>query len=396
MTRTVERRVGAGDDVRAWRRAVMVIFGLTGISFASYLGRLPQIRDDLGTSVLGISLLTFAVAIGSVCGLVGSGALVSRFGARRVMTVSLPVLGVTMIAAAAGAQAGVYLLALAPLVLVGFSHGMTDVSMNLSGAENERAAGRPVMPLFHAAYSLGTVIGAAVAAAAQALHVPVLLHVSVMNAVLLVAGYFAVRKVPFTAPDAGDLDPVSPAQRRAVWREPRTLLIGLMVLGMALTEGSANDWLALGMVDGHGVSKTAGTVTFAVFVTFMTVGRLAGTALLARFGRVAVLWLCGVLAFAGLALVIFGPTWAAIAGAAVWGFGASLGFPVGMSAAADDPRLAAARVSVVATIGYLAFLGGPPILGALGQYVGLLHALILVLVVIAGTVVLVPVAREPR
>ncbi|ADG79653.1 Major facilitator superfamily MFS_1 OS=Tsukamurella paurometabola (strain ATCC 8368 / DSM /CCUG 35730 / CIP 100753 / JCM 10117 / KCTC 9821 / NBRC 16120/ NCIMB 702349 / NCTC 13040) OX=521096 GN=Tpau_3060 PE=4 SV=1 [Tsukamurella paurometabola] len=391
-----ERKAQAAPgSVLAWRNGVFVIFALSGLTFASYLGRLPQVRDDLGATTLQVSLLTFGLAVGSVVGLLGSGALAARFGARRVMAVTVPALGVTMIAAAAGAQSGVYLLTLLPLVLVGLSHGVTDVCMNLSGAENERALGRTVMPAFHAAFSLGTVAGALTAAAAQAAHVPLLAHLLVVNAVLLIAGWFALRQVPYEAHDAADHAPVSRRERLAVWREPRTLVIGLMVLGMALTEGSANDWLALAMVDDHGTSKTVGTLTFAVFVTFMTIGRFAGTKVLDRFGRVPTLRACGVLAFAGLSLVIFGPTWAAYVGVALWGLGASLGFPVGMSAAADDPRMAAARVSVVSTIGYLSFLAGPPIIGALGSRITLLSALIVVLGAVAVAIVVAPAAREP-
>jgi MFS family permease len=84
----------------------------------------------------------------------------------------------------------------------------------------------------------------------------------------------------------------------------------------------------------------------------------------------------GVVALAGLALVVFGGSLAvAMVGAALWGLGISLGFPVGMSAAGDDPRRAAGRVSVVATIGYVAFLAGPPLIGFLGEEVGTLRAL---------------------
>ena len=53
----------------------------------------------------------------------------------------------------------------------------------------------------------------------------------------------------------------------------------------------------------------------------------------------------------------------------------ALGFPVGMSAAADDPAPAVARVSVVASIGYAAFLAGPPVIGLLGNYIGVRYAL---------------------
>jgi cyanate permease len=82
-------------------------------------------------------------------------------------------------------------------------------------------------------------------------------------------------------------------------------------------------------------------------------------------------------------------------GIVVWGLGASLGFPVGMSAAADDPARAAARVSVVATIGYAAFLGGPPLLGFVGDHVGTLQALLVVAVLLVPSLFAVRAAREP-
>jgi len=127
----------------------------------------------------------------------------------------------------------------------------------------------------------------------------------------------------------------------------------------------------------------------------MTVGRLAGVGLLDRWGRVPVLRGSAVLAAIGLAMVIFVPTlWISIVGVVFWGLGASLGFPVGMSAAADDPKTAAARVSAVATIGYFAFLVGPPVIGFLADHVGLLHALTVVLVLVAVAGAASGAARE--
>ena len=182
----------------------------------------------------------------------------------------------------------------------------------------------------------------------------------------------------------------------AIWLEPRTLLIGLIVLGMAFAEGSANDWLALAMVDERNASYATGALLFGAFTTAMTVGRLAGGPILDRFGRVPVLRASAALATVGLVIVIFvDQPVLMVAGIVLWGLGASLGFPVGMSAAADDPAKAAARVSAVATIGYLAFLAGPPLIGVLGDSIGLLRALlvVLVLIVVAGLVSFA--AREP-
>ena len=121
------------------------------------------------------------------------------------------------------------------------------------------------------------------------------------------------------------------------WLEPRTLLIGVVVFAAAFTEGTANDWIGVALSDGYGLPRWAGVLGFAVFLTAMTAGRLLGTRVLDRRGRVPVLRVLFVAAVVGCLLVVFGGPALAFVGAAVWGVGASLGFPVGMSAAADEP-----------------------------------------------------------
>lgn len=188
-----------------------------------------------------------------------------------------------------------------------------------------------------------------------------------------------------------------PTSAARAWLEPRTLLIGVMVLALAMTEGTANDWLAVALVDGHDVSHATGVAGFAVFVLAMTAGRIAGTGLIDRFGRVVVLWGTMVLAAAGVLLIVLADQPVlVVAGIVLWGIGASLGFPVGMSAAADDPVRAASRVSVVSTIGYAAFLAGPPFLGFVGDQVGTLKALLVVAVLLMPAALVVPSAREQR
>jgi fucose permease len=160
-----------------------------------------------------------------------------------------------------------------------------------------------------------------------------------------------------------------------------------MVLGMAMAEGSANDWLAIGLVDGYKVDYAVGALGFGVFVTAMTAARMIGPQLLERYGRVPVLRVCAVLAMAGILCFVAGARLldgagtgvalvVAAIGAFAWGCGSALGFPVGMSAAADDPSRSAARVSVVASLGYVAFLAGPPFLGLLGDRFGVVNSLL--------------------
>jgi len=392
-------------QVTAWRNAVFVIFGLCGIGMASWVARLPAVRDALHASTEQMGWLIFGIAAGSIIGLVASSHIVARFGARTtiVWCLILGPLGLTV--AALGATVGPsFGLIFASLVLFGGAFGMCDVAMNVSGAANERALSRAIMPLFHAAFSGGTIIGAALGALAESLRLPIVVHIGIICALMVFGAVLAVRSfqsehiIGETAEVVPDDDfSKSWRGRLSIWRDPRTLLIGLVILGMAFSEGSANDWLTLAMVDGHGVSNANGAVIFGVFVTAMTVGRIGGVFVLDRFGRVPVLRTCAALAAGGLLVVIFVPiVWVAVLGVIAWGLGSSLGFPVGMSAAADDPKTAAARVSAVATIGYFAFLVGPPTIGFLGEHFGLLHALLVVLVLVAVAGIVSGAARKPE
>jgi cyanate permease len=279
---------------------------------------------------------------------------------------------------------------------MGVGTGSWDVSMNLEGAEVERELGRAVMPHFHAAFSLGTVGGALIGATTAAVDVGTPGHVLPVAVAAWAVTLLACRSFLPTAPraEAGDRVRTNPF---AAWREPRTLLVGLLVLSFGFTEGSANDWLALTFVDGYGTTNSGGVLGFAVFVSAMTLGRVLGVRLLDRLGRVVALRLTAALSVAGLLLVVIGGSVpVAMVGAALWGIGASLGFPVGMSAAADDPAHAAARVSVVSSIGYVAFLGGPPLIGFLADHVGVRQALWVVLAVLVLAVFVSSAARELR
>jgi fucose permease len=271
--------------------------------------------------------------------------------------------------------------------------------MNVEGADVERRLARDLMPRFHAGFSVGTVLGALVGAGAAATGVPVEAQLVVTGVVVGGCVAVCVRAfLPVVTHSAGP--PALPASR--AWREPRTLLIGVLVLCFAFIEGTANDWLAVALVDGHGTSEAVGALGFAAFVTAMTISRASAGALLTRYGRPMVLRATAATGVAGLLLVVFGESLPLVlAGALLWGAGASLGFPVGMSAAADDPHGAAVRVSVVSSIGYTAFLAGPPLIGLLAEpeRLGILPALLVTMVallvggVVAGQAA--PLAGSP-
>jgi len=392
-------------QIVAWRNAMFVVFSLCGLALASWVSRLPAVRDELGASTLDMGVLIFGLSFGSILGLLGSSHIIARIGARTTLRWGFTIAPIGLaIAGVAATVSPNFVVIFIGLAVFGASFSMSDVAMNVSGAANERALGRAIMPIYHAFFSFGTIAGAALGALAEVLDVPIALHIGFVALVIVVLGQLSIRflqdenfVVDGDEPVADDDHSKSWRGRLSIWRDPRTLLIGVIVLGMAFAEGSANDWLTLAMVDGHDVSGTVGALMFGVFVTAMTVGRLSGVFLLDRFGRVPVLRGSAVLAMIGLLIVIFGPSAEiAVVGIVLWGLGSSLGFPVGMSAAADDPKTAAARVSAVATIGYCAFLVGPPVIGVLGEHFGILNALLVVLVLVIAAGIASSAAREPK
>ncbi|CAN5511465.1 MFS transporter [soil metagenome] len=384
-----------------WRNAIFVVFALNGFGAAAWISRIPSVRDHLHISVTGVGVLILGVSVGAIVGMVLSSHVVHWLGGRRTILFFLAGCGVSLMIIGLGATVlSSFAVAFLGYALYGLTSGICDVAMNVSGAGAERANGRNIMPWFHAMWSFGTVVGAGLGSLAAFSGLDPAIHLGIVGVLQIVVAITVVRWIPpgdTLADEAGGGSEPTFRERMSIWVNPRTLLIGLLVLGMAFTEGSANDWLAIGFIDDRGFDNGQGALVFGVFTVAMTVGRLAGVPLLDRFGRIKVLRTASLAAAAGIAVVILVPIIPiAIAGVVLWGLGASLGFPVGMSAAADNPRTAAASVSAVATIGYAAFLIGPPLIGFVGDHIGVLNALWIVLGLIVVATLCIPAAREPQ
>ncbi|KZE89682.1 MFS transporter [Microbacterium sp. TNHR37B] len=375
-----------------WRTAIFTIFFVTGIGFASWASRLPAVKVALGIDDPGVGALLFVMGATSLVGLSLANIIVARWGARRGMVATISFFAFGLLLAGIGVEvAHSYALTAVGLGFLGLGLSSTDVMMNVEAAAVEQRFGRTLMPLFHAFFSLGTVAGAGIGVGMAAGGVGVGWHLGAIAGVAIVAGLVSLFYVPRHDAPAADGEALSRRERfaalLAVWRDPRTYAIGIIMLGMAFAEGSASDWLTIAVVDGHGEKQEVGAIALTVFSIAMTVFRVLGGPLVDRIGRVWTLRVLAVAAAGGLVLFIVAPTFPiALVGVALWGAGASLGFPLGMSAAADDPQKAAASVSAAATIGYLAFLCGPPVLGWISHQIGILSTLWIIvgLIVMSG------------
>lgn len=393
-TPTVTRREPLAPALLTARNAVALSFALNGLVFASLVSRLPDLRERLELSNGGLGTLLLAISCGSLLALPSTGRVIERIGAGATVRAGVLADTVGLSTAAVGAVLGSVPLAALGLFVHGVGIGVWDVAMNVEAAEVERRMRRTVMPRFHAGWSAGSLAGAGLGVVVIALGTPLLAHLLL---VALVVGVVAVVSTCGFLPAEPDHADERASRGPSAWRDPRTLAIGLMVLCFAMVEGTANDWLALGLIDGYGVAHWVGVAGFATFVVAMTSGRLYGPVLLDRFGRPAVLWGSASLAALGAVLTVQGQVLPLVAlGIVLWGLGAALGFPVGMSAAADGGPRAAARVSVVSTIGYGAFLAGPPLLGHLGDRIGTLEVLLAVTALMLPASLSVLATRQPR
>ncbi|MFJ3395205.1 MFS transporter [Leifsonia aquatica] len=385
-----------------WRNAITAAFGLGGVTIATWGPRLPELMRELNIDTPTVGILIACSTVGSIAGLGISTPLLGRLGGRwAVSTALLTIAGSLVLMGGALLAQSVPLVALG-FVTVGLGIGTLDVLINVEGAAIEQAAAKTLMPLMHAAWSVGAAVGSGIGAACAALGIAPSAQFMALGVVVVVVTLAMARAIPTAAPEAvADDAPRPPVAARVRqwlrgWMDVRLLVIGVVMLGVELGEGSANTWLTLSVKDDHGQTAAIAALFFTIFAASEAATRIFGGPVVDRLGRVATIRWTTALGIAGLLLFILGgELWMVLVGVVLWAVGVSMGFPLGMSAAAEGGGNAAARVSVVASIGYIANLAGPPVLGLVAHSTGLLGALWLVVALMAAAFVSAPALR-PR
>lgn len=388
-------RIKASPSLKAAAAATFIVFGINGLVFASWAARIPAVTETLNLTSGQMGTLLLCTAVGSLLALPTAGLVVGRLGTANTVRAAGVLVALAGVGIALSLSAESVPGTAVCLFLFGIGIGLWDVSQNIEGADVEHKMRRTIMPQFHAAFSGGAFVGALIGAGLSTLGIGLPVHLLVIAGlvavVVLVTPRYFLPHLAAAAPAEGE---PKVAKGPSAWRDGRTLLIGVVVLGATLTEGAGNDWIAKASVDGLGTAESTGALMFALFVLAMTAMRFVGGRVIDAYGRVAVLRASMAAAAAGLLLfVLAGNVWLAAVGAALWGMGAALAFPMGMSAAADDPKHAAARVSVVSTLGYISFLAGPPLLGYLGDLTGIHLALLAILAPILLALLLAGAAK---
>ena len=389
----------AHDPYRA-RVAATLTFMLTGAVFGAWIPRLPDVKSQLHLSagMLGLALLT--PACGALLVMIPVGRLCGRIGSRRITASTFA--GFCLFAAVVPWSGSFWLLA-ALMLPWGACIGGCDVAMNAQAVTIERRYGRPILSGFHAWFSIGGIVGAGIGSIGAAAGIGVgIQQVVVALAAAAVQGAASRALLPDAGSRAeaadgaagGDGPKHDAARGRAV-----LAMLGVATIAALISEASASDWSAILLRDTLGASGGTAGLAFVAFSATMAAGRLTGDRIVARFGRPQAVVVLGGGGAAGLAAgFLLDGIGAVIGGFAVLGIGLAVMFPVAISCAAQAASAAGSGIAAVTTAGYVAFLGGPTLIGQLADHIGLRSTLWLVpgLTALAAVLISLAVAMAER
>jgi MFS family permease len=372
---------GNGSSLTRLRIAITVFFALDGFVFAGWVVRIPAIKEQTNASASALGLALLGVSAGAVITMTLTGRLCRRYGNHQVTVVCAVLLSLSV--ALPPLTHSVLALGLV-LLLFGAAYGGINVAFNSAAVELVAALRRPVMPSFHAAFSLGGMIGAGLGGLVAGVLSPtrhLLLLTVVGLLVTAVAGPTLLRHEPPTPPEPER--PAEGAPRRLDGRTRGLVLVfGLIAGCTAYGEGALADWGALHLEQDLEASPGAAAVGYSCFALAMTVGRLTGTTLLERMGRTRTVVAGGTTAAAGMLLGSLAPSlWAALLGYAVTGIGLANLFPVAVERA--GALAGPSGVATASTLGYGGMLLGPPAIGFMADWFTLPTALTSVAVLAA-------------
>ncbi|MER7660288.1 MFS transporter [Streptomyces sp. NPDC096193] len=372
------------------RTALTLFFALDGFLFAGWVVRIPAIKQQTGASASDLGLALLGVSAGAVVTMTLTGRLCRRFGSHPV-TVASAVLMSLSIALPALTHST---LALGLVLLVfGAAYGGINVAMNSAAVDLVAALRRPVMPSFHAAFSLGGMVGAGLGALVAGGLSPTV-HLLLLAVIGLLVTAVVGRVLLGQAAPVTERARRDPAPHRLTGRTRRLVAVfGVIALCTAYGEGAMADWGALHLEQDLDAHPGVAAIGYSLFALAMTVGRLTGTTLLERLGQTRTLVAGGTTAAAGMLLGSLAPTvWLALLGFGVAGLGLANIFPVAVARA--GALAGPGGVATASTLGYGGMLLGPPAIGFLADWFSLPVALTTVAALAAGAALIGWAARN--
>ncbi len=372
--------------LREARWSTTTFFLLLGIVLGSWVARIPAVQNSLqlDDARLGISLLS--TSVGAILAMPATGWLIREWGNPQVMRIAATVVCVSLPLLPVAPTMPLLMLS---LLIFGIGFGLLDVSMNVQAVTVEEGYARPIMSTFHGVFSVGGLLGAAIAGVVAGVGVPPFTHLLGVALVLLVLIAVASRSL-MAACSAEDGTPVFAVPPRAL------LGLGILSFCVLFGEGAVADWSAVYLENVLGSTAAVAAAGYAASSLAMAGMRFAGDSLTRNFGPVRLVRVGSLVAGLGMtAALLSGTVPAALVGFAGVGAGLAVAFPIALGAGGRTPGMASGTaIGAVATAGYTGLLVGPPLIGFISDRAGLRSGLALVAVLCFVTALLAGTVRR--
>ncbi len=360
--------------LRIYRVSVSAFFFVSGLTFASWASRIPDIKTHLMLNDAALGAVLFALPSGLMTSLLFAGWLVSRFGSRKVL------LGAALLYPAIlvllGFAGSVWQL-VSVLYLFGLSSNLINIAMNTQAVEVESLYGKSIMASFHGLWSIAGFTGAAVGTLFVSMRVSPWMHFLLIFLVAAVMVFFFYK---YTLPNT-----TAPAESAPFFVKPdkHILLLGLIAFCSMLCEGAMADWSGVYFQKVVQSPREFVTFGYVAFTGAMATGRFLGDGLVARLGIKKVLQLSASLISTGLFIAILFPHIAtAVGGFLMVGLGVSAVVPLIYGLAGRSATMPAGlALAAVSSVSFLGFLVGPPLIGFISQASGLRVAFAVIAIV---------------
>ena len=343
------------------------------MTLVSILVRMPEVKSTLGVNNAQLGIVLLGTSFGSIPALLLAGKFIEKLGTRPLIITGYFAMALSTGLILVALQLGSGPVMFFALLLFGFFLATADVAINMDGSTIEQKLGRSIMPRLHAGYSIGAFVGVSIGTAATSVDFPMTIQVIVLAVLTAVLPLIVGRFLPAGTGKHDHHAAAKAKSRTSLFGNKVVLWLALGIFGITLAEGASNDWLVLGFVDGYHVTRTEAGIGYACLMIAMTISRFFGGNLVDKLGRHRALRIFAFAGVIGILIVVLSQNIVlGYIGSALWGVGVSLGFPLFLSAAGEGQD-AARKVAFVTAAGYGAFLVGPPLLGFIGQAVGILN-----------------------
>lgn len=373
------------------QRLIMLVFFMQALTFGSWLPRIPQVQESLGLDHATLAIGLIGLPIGTLLTLPLAGRLATKFGARAIIIVGFVLFLAAVTLPGWATSLPMFFVA---LMFTGGFMSLLELGMNIKADEIEKQSDRLIMSTCHGFWSLGVMVGSLVAAGFAYAQVPPGPSQLIFALLVLPLSLFAAWKLPELP--AISAKPEDEGKKKRIALPPPILLgICIFVLGTTLTEGAAADWSAVFLRDIYDVPAAMTGFGYTLFALMITTGRFMGDRLKAKFGAVRLGRVCALIGVTGGLVIVLSPSViGALIGFALLGIGASVGFPLAVTAAADTPGISPARnVAVLTFIALTGFLAGPPLIGFISEAFNLRAGLAILIPALMGSAIFATLLR---